>query len=155
MTKTARPGIAYILVSLFFSMSLMGQEPEADSSVQREDGLRIFIDCARCDMNYIRDEIPYVNYVREVKEAQLYVLETREITGSGGRKYTYAFIGQQEFSGINDTLVYSSRPDDSRDYQRIWRTQMLKMGLMPYVAKTPLFSEVLINPTDRVEAPGS
>ncbi len=151
MTKTARPGIAYILVSLFFSMSLMGQGPEADSSVQREDGLRIFIDCARCDMNYIRDEIPYVNYVREVKEAQLYVLETREITGSGGRKYTYAFIGQQEFSGINDTLVYSSRPDDSRDYQRIWRTQMLKMGLMPYVAKTPLYSEVLINPTDRVE----
>ncbi len=151
MTKTARTGIASILVCLFFSLSLTGQELEADSSVQREDGLRIFIDCARCDMNFIRDEIPYVNYVREVKEAQLYILETREITGSGGRKYTYAFIGQQEFSGINDTLVYSSRPDDSRDYQRIWRTQMLKMGLMPYVAKTPLYSEVLINPTDRVE----
>ena len=28
---------------------------------------------------------------------------------------------------------------------------MLKMGLMPYVAKTPLFSEVLIDPTERVE----
>jgi len=138
-------------VSLFFALSLPGQEPEADSSAQREDGLRIFIDCARCDMNYIRDEIPYVNYVREVKEAQLYILETREITGSGGRKYTYAFTGQGEFSGINDTLVYSSRPDDSRDYQRIWRTQMLKMGLMPYVAKTPLYSEVLIYPTERVE----
>jgi hypothetical protein len=60
-------------------------------------------------------------------------------------------VGQQEFGGINDTLYYSSRPDDTRDYQRIWRTQMIKMGLMPYVAKTPLYSEVLIDPTDRVE----
>jgi hypothetical protein len=60
-------------------------------------------------------------------------------------------VGQQDFTGLNDTLTYASRPDDSRDYQRIWRTQMLKMGLMPYVAKTPLYSEVLINPTERVE----
>ena len=121
----------------FISFSLPGQEVETDSSVQREDGLRIFIDCERCDMNYIRDKVPYVNYVRDVKEAQLYILETRETTGSGGRKYTYTFVGQQEFAGQNDTLGYSSRPDDSRDYQRIWRTQMLKMGLMPYVANRP------------------
>jgi len=143
--------VAKIFILLFLSNSVSGQDVDPDSSVQREDGLRIFIDCARCDMNFIRDEIPYVNYVRDVKEAQLYVLETREQTGSGGNRYTYAFVGQQDFSGLNDTLVYSSRPDDSRDYQRIWRTQMLKMGLMPYVAKTPLYSEVLINPTDRVE----
>jgi hypothetical protein len=127
------------------------QSPGPDSLVQREDGLRIFIDCARCDMNYIREEIPYVNYVRDVKQAQLYVLETRETTGSGGYKYTYEFAGQQDFAGMNDTLTYASSPDDSRDYTRIWRTQMLKMGLMPYVAKTPLYSEVLISPTERVE----
>jgi len=128
------------------------QDPQSDSSIQRQDGLRIFIDCSRCDMNFIREEIPYVNYVRDVKEAQLYILETRQQTGSGGNRYTYSFVGQQEFEGINDTLHYSSRPDDTRDYQRIWRTQMLKMGMMPYVAKTPLFSEVLIDPTERVEA---
>ena len=127
------------------------QDPESNTSIQRENALRIFIDCSRCDMNYIREEIPYVNYVRDVKEAQLYILETREQTGSGGNKYTFVFLGQEEFEGLSDTLFYSSRPDDSRDYQRIWRTQMLKMGLMPFVAKTPLYSEVLIDPTERVE----
>lgn len=151
MKHTTISRIALIFFSMFLSFSLLGQDVDADSTIQREDAVRIFIDCAHCDMNYIRDEVPYVNYVRDVKEAQVYILETREITGSGGRKYTYAFVGQQEFSGMNDTLVYSCRPDDSRDYQRIWRTQMLKMGLMPYVAKTPLYSEVLINPTERVE----
>ena len=157
MPRTSIFRFASIFFSLFFTISLLGQEPEtaqepeADTSVQRVNGLRIFIDCARCDMNYIREEVPYVNYVRDVKEAQLYILETRERTGSGGNKYTYSFMGQKEFAGINDTLSYSSRPDDTRDYQRIWRTQMLKMGMMPYVAKTPLYSEVIINPTDAVE----
>ena len=61
-------------------------------------------------------------------------------------------MGQEEFLGKNDTLIYSSRPDDTRDYVRIWRTQMLKMGLMPYVASSPLFKEVVINPTESVEA---
>lgn len=124
---------------------------QTDTLGQREDAVRIFIDCEHCDMNYIRDEIPYVNYVRDVKEAQVYILETSEQTGSGGRKYTFSFLGEQDFAGISDTLVYNSRPDDSRDLRRIWRTQMLKMGLMPYVARTPLYTEVLISASERVE----
>lgn len=121
-----------------------------DSSVHREDAVRVFIDCDRCDINYIRQEIPYVNYVRDVRESQVYILETSQTTGSGGRKYTFAFVGQGEFSNLSDTLIYSSRPDDSRDITRIWRTQMLKMGLMPYVARTSLFDEVIISPSKEV-----
>lgn len=157
MDKTALSRFAPSLLIAFFSISMMAQEPvntretEADTSVQREHALRIFIDCARCDMNYIREEIPYVNYVRDVKEAQLYIMETRDMTGSGGNLYTYVFHGQEEFEGLQDTLYYASRPDDTRDYRRIWRTQMLKMGLMPYVAKTPLYSEVIIDPSERME----
>jgi len=154
-----------ILMGLSLLFQVRGQVPDStqaarDSTqtardftqtVRREDAIRIFIDCERCDMNYIREEIPYVNYVRDVKEAQVYILETSEATGSGGRKYTYAFVGQEDFLGRNDTLRYSSAPDETRDYIRIWRTQMLKMGLMPYVASSPLFMEVIIDPTERVE----
>ncbi len=129
-----------------------GSSPPGDSLVQREDAVRVFIDCDRCDINYIRQEIPYVNYVRDVKEAQVYILETSQTTGSGGRKYTFFFIGQEEFEGRTDTLVYASRPDDSRDITRIWRTQMMKMGLMPFVARTPLYDEVIITPSVEVMA---
>ncbi len=138
------------LAGLILSSQIAAQE-SADSTVQRQNAIKIFIDCAHCDMNYIRDEIPYVNYVRDVKEAQVYILETSENTGSGGRKYTFAFVGQKEYEGKNDTLVYSSRPDDPRDIRRIWRTQMIKMGLMPYVAKTSLYNEVLIGSSEAVE----
>lgn len=127
-----------------------GQEVQSDSTGSRENAVRVFIDCSHCDMDYIREQIPYVNYVRDVKEAQVYIRETREQTGSGGRKYTYTFVGQDEFEGKSDTLTYSSRPDDPRDISRIWRTQMMKMGLMSYVATTPLFNEVIIQPTGSI-----
>ncbi len=140
-----------IFLCLLGFFQVHGQDPDTAASPQRENAVRIFIDCERCDMNYIREEIPYVNYVRDVKEAQVYILETSETTGSGGRKYTYAFVGQEDFLGRNDTISYSSRPDDTRDYIRIWRTQMLKMGLMPYVATSPLYQEVIIDPTVNVE----
>ncbi len=101
-------------------------------------------------MNFIREEIPYINYVRDVREAQVYICESSETAGNGGRKYTYVFVGQMEFEGKNDTLVYSSRPDDTRDLRRVWRTQMLKMGLMSYVARTPLYKDVIIAPSEQV-----
>jgi hypothetical protein len=144
----------FMVLPLILGSWLFGQEgtPEeaGEENLDREYAVRVFIDCDRCDINYIRQEIPYVNYVRDVKEAQVYVLETSEHTGSGGRKYTYIFLGQDEFEGMNDTLQYASRPDDSRDFIRTWRTQMLKMGLMRYVARTPLYDEVKIGATENL-----
>ena len=143
----------YLLIStaLLLSLKVSAQETPLDTSISRKDAVAVFIDCDRCDMNYIREEIPYINYVRDVKEAQIYIRETRETAGSGGYRYTYIFLGQEEMAGKNDTLVYTSRPDDTRDLQRVWRTQMMKMGLMPYVARTPLYKEVIIDPTESVE----
>lgn len=145
-----RFGIVVALIAL--AMNTHGQAQEADSTLHRENAVRVFIDCFHCDMNFIRDEIPYINYVRDVKEAQVYIRESSETAGSGGRKYTYIFIGQKEFEGKNDTLIYASRPDATRDQRRVWRTQMLEMGLMSYVARTPLYKEVIIESSERVES---
>jgi hypothetical protein len=139
------------LILLSPENKIIAQQEPPDTSLQRENAIRLFIDCEYCDMNYIRNEIPYVNYVRDVREAEVYLLETMEITGSGGRKYTYTFVGQEEFQGINDTLVYSSRPDDPRDLTRMGRTQIIKMGLMPYVARSPLFNEVEIVASEGIQ----
>ena len=138
-----------LLLICFIIENTKAQEINTDTDSLRKNAVRLFIDCQRCDIDYIRREIPYVNYVRDVKEAQVYVLETRQSTGSGGDKYTFNFLGQKEFEGLNDTLVYSSRPDDPWDHTREGRTQMLRMGLMRYVAKTPIFEEVQIRHTGR------
>lgn len=96
-------------------------------------------------MNYTRQEIPYINYVRDVKEAQIYILVTDQNTASGGEMFTYTTHGQDEFSGMDDTLTYTTNPDQTSTEIREKRTDMLKMGLMRYVAKTPLFNEIKIS----------
>ena len=131
----------------FITENTKAQESNTEPDTLRKNAVRLFIDCQNCDMDYIRREIPYVNYVRDVKEAQVYVLETRQSTGSGGSKYTFTFLGQEEFEGMNDTLVYASMPDDTRDHTREGRCQMVRMGLMRYVARTPIFEEVQIRHT--------
>lgn len=138
-----------LLVCLVFSSNAQEQKEPTDSL--RKNAVKIFIDCEYCDMNHIRREIPYVNYVRDVKEAQLYIRETRQNTGSGGREYSYFFTGQEKFEGLNDTLTYASRPDDTRDFTRDGRTNMMKMGLMRYVARTPIYKEVSIRHTGRIK----
>jgi hypothetical protein len=45
---------------------------------------------------------------------------------------------------MSDTLVYTSNPDETSTQRREKRTNMLEMGLMRYVAKTPLFNEIEI-----------
>jgi len=150
MKKTLVSGLMVLLSVLAYSQP---QQVEAPPDSLRADAARVFIDCRSCDMNYTRQEIPYVNYVRDVKEAQVYVLVTNQNAGSGGMQYTYTFEGMGEFKGMGDTLVYTSNPDETTSIVREKRTKLLKMGLMRYVARTPLFNEVNITNSPTRSAP--
>ena len=125
---------------------LKAQDSGIDQDTTRRNAVRLFIDCqGGCDMNYIREKIPYVNYVRDVHEAQLYLLITRQSTGGGGREYTLYYSGLQEFTGMNDTLKYFSSADDTQDAVRMGLTGTLALGLIRYVAKTPFRNRLLIS----------
>ena len=142
-----------IILSMDFLMaSGITDTPEgADSTSIRNGAINVFFE-GRLDMNYTREQIPYVNYVREVREADIYILETRQDVGGGGSQYTYSFQGLGEFEGMNDTLVYTSNPDLTSSTIREKRTNLLKMGLMRYVAKTPYSNVVEIKPVKNFEA---
>ena len=140
------------LLFLFIILSFQSfSQNETESDSLRKDAVKLFVDCRYCDMNHIRREIPYVNYVRDVKEAELYLRVSSESTGSGGRQYSFIFVGQKKFEGLNDTLIYATRPDDTRQHRREGQTNMMKMGLMRYVARTPIFKEVDINHSGRIK----
>ncbi len=143
MNRTYLIILALILLSGSFEVPVYGQQSREKNS-DRTSAVHLFMDCEDCDMNHIRREIPYVNYVRDVKEADVYVLETSQSTGSGGREYTFTFVGQRAYEGMNDTLVYHSMPDETYDQTRDGITKIISMGLMKYVARTPYFREVEI-----------
>jgi len=121
-------------------MSLNAFEIFNDSN---DDELRInapkvFIDCRGCDRDFFRENITYVNYVRDRKDADIHVLITEQSTGSGGREYTFAFIGLKDFSGQEYTLVYASSPTDTRDEIRREQLEVLKRGIFPFIVETPV-----------------
>ncbi|NMC39244.1 MAG: hypothetical protein GYA41_13060 [Bacteroidales bacterium] len=133
------------------SLALGPDSTRIKNNKSREGAVRVFLDCRNCDMNYTREHIPYVNYVRDVLEAQVYVNVTDQRTGSGGYQYTYTFQGQKEYAGMNDTIIFTTTPDQTGPIIREKRTNMLKVGLMRYVAKTPLIDEIKIGHNPELE----
>lgn len=126
-------------IIILFAIASLGirsfaQESSGSADTLRKDALNVFMEST----DFIRKEIPYVNYVRDIKDAGVYIISTSQNTGSGGREYTYFFAGQNQFTGMADTLSFTSTPDETEETTRIKQVNTLKMGLMRYVAKTPL-----------------
>ncbi len=144
--------LIFLLFSSFFSGPLKGQDAGSEIDLKKNKALKVFLDCNTCDMNFTREEIPYVNYVREIKEAEVFVLVSSQVAGSGGTQYTYTFKGQDKYLGMNDTLVFTSNPDETSMIVREKRTNLLKLGLMRYVAKTPMASEITIGHNPELKA---
>ncbi|MCH8318033.1 MAG: hypothetical protein IIA88_05995, partial [Bacteroidetes bacterium] len=63
----------------------------------------------------------------------------------GGREFTVLFIGLKEFSGMNDTLVFVTSPVETADEIRSKGAHILKLGLIRYLAQTPLGQQVTID----------
>jgi hypothetical protein len=99
---------------------------------------RVFLDCGECDFSYVRREITFVNWVRDPRDADVHVLVTDQHTASGGREYELEFIGQGNYAGRRDTLVFVAMPDRTEDEERQGRVRSLKLGLVPYAADTPM-----------------
>lgn len=124
--------IAAVFCFLFSFLFVISQNPS------RTDALKIFIDCPQCDLDHIRKEITFVNYVRDAKEADVLIMTTSQNTGSNGTLTTVFFHGQKNFAHIKDTLTFSNMPDDTEEIFRQKMNKCLKMGLITFVSKTPM-----------------
>lgn len=112
--------------------------------------LNIFIDCIVCDMNYFKENITIVNYVRDPSLSDLQILVTSINTGSGGEQYNLVFIGRNKFISMNDTVVFSIPPDYTNDEIRTIMLDKIKLGLVPFLLKTA-YAENLILTIDDTE----
>ncbi len=118
----------------FLCLLAFSQSAPTRSDTLRQGALNVFMEAN----DYIRKEINYVNYVRDIKDAGVYIISTSQSTGSGGREFTFFLVGQNENEGMRDTISFVTTFDETEDERRIKMVRTLKMGLMRYVAKTPL-----------------
>jgi hypothetical protein len=149
MMKSRPALVSFILLAL--TLMSYGQIDADYAEEMKETALKVYMDCDLCDIEYIKTEIAFVNYVRDRREAQLHILITTQSTGSGGQEYTLAYLGQLEYAGQDDVLRYYSGKTDTEDETRQGLVQTLKIGLMRYVAKTPISRRISITLMDQVK----
>lgn len=132
-------------IFLCITVSVLGFTNMVTGTPSRDEAPRVFLDGRHIDTNYIRSNITFVNYVRDREEADIHVLFTTQSTASGGIEYTLTFMGRNTWIDQNNTLTYCSLPTDTRDERRSGLTQILKLGLAPYIASTPLAQSLSLN----------
>jgi hypothetical protein len=98
--------------------------------------LKLFIDCWECDSEFLRQNLRFVDYVRDRVGADLHVLVTSQSTGSGGTSWTLRLIGLGRFQGLDRTSVFSTASNATSDERRREFTRMLRLALAGYAAST-------------------
>ena len=132
-----------VLALLALPRAAFAQTPPAQPVT---GAIRVFLDCNfACDENYTRQEITFVDYVRDRTEADVHILITTQGTGGGGTEYTVRFIGLRRFDGVEQTLKDVTPTTFTSDERRRALTEVLKRGLVRYVSESPLASRLRIS----------
>ncbi|WP_242917046.1 hypothetical protein [Pontibacter liquoris] len=133
----------------FFSLILVWlciSTTQAQTPAAKPENLRVFVDCqAYCDLDYVKREITFVDYVNDRFQANVYLLITSQATGSGGREYKLQFEGQQHFAGMAETKSYIRQATATDDEDRKQAIEIIKLGLLPYILKTEKAKEMVIS----------
>lgn len=104
----------------------------------------IFLDCTFCDEAFIRQELTYIDYVRDREVAHIHVLATRQSTGVGGEAITFDLIGRGPFLGMNYSASYTTDPGATDAETRDGALRTLQATLVPYLLQTPLAPRLTI-----------
>ena len=117
--------------------------------------LSVFLDCQRgsCDRDFIKRELPFIDFVRDRKDSQVHVLITRQRT-AGGRQHELMFYGSGKFEANDYQLRSASLNTDTQDQIRRNVLAKLKLGLTPYLLQTDLADSVSVSFAD-IEEPNA
>jgi hypothetical protein len=140
--------LTVLLLLTLFSLAVFAEEdPAAKKKPRRKDALNVYIEAS----GYLKEEVPYINYVRDIQDADIAVLSTYQTTGSGGGEYTFFVQGRNKFAGVMDTVMFYTYPDET-DLQIMQKgANIFKMGLMRYIIETPLADFIDIEFTEPIE----
>ena len=114
---------------LFILLLTIISSAQTNNQLIRDGSLNIFIDCKYCDLNYYKEQLAIVNFVRDRKDAE----------------YTLFFIGQNKFENMNDTIKFSINQTDTEEIERDKITNGLKIGLIRYLSRTAAIEKVKIS----------
>lgn len=130
----------YILLLISFFHSLAQDK----KNVQ----IKLFVECS-CERGYIRQEIKFVNHVRDQAQANVQLFIYDIANGSGGRTYKLEFEGKEEYQDITEKIDYETNVNMTSDEVRQGLVKSIKTGLLPYLIKSDLANDIQYTITNK------
>lgn len=104
---------------------------------------KVFIDCRTgCDESYFRQEMDYVDHVRDIRLADIHILVTSFGAGSGGETFSFQFNGRKQYEGTNLELDFSTVPNTTRDDERAGMLKTMNTGMITYLLDSDLMKDI-------------
>jgi hypothetical protein len=110
------------------------QTPATPATTAVADRVRVYLDCFDCFPEYLRDQIDWVDFVRDPQDAAVHLLSSSRETGGGGREIVLRFVGRGRFDGHNHDLRAITLPGDTENTRRAAVLRTVIAGLLDYVA---------------------
>lgn len=113
---------------------------------QNLEKINLYLDCSYlCDKDFLKREMPFVNFMRDPSDSHVQVIVKSENSASGRKRLSFRFIGLNEFQGKEDYYFTSIAPDISKEEKRVEILDLLKKGLFPYILKSEEASNFVLS----------
>lgn len=124
------------LIPLFSTATLPAPAHAIAQEAESVERPNVFFDCSgpRCNFDYYRTEIDWVNWVRVPDAADVHVIITSLGTGSGGREFRFDYIGHGPYEGYESAVRYQSFPTDTGREQLDGVAHALGVGLASFAS---------------------
>jgi len=150
MMKKITYNLLYVIL-LFMSTASYAQENDEGKEEMNENAIKLFLDCQYCDLEFYRQNLTFVNHVRDRNVSDVHLLFTSQTTGSGGTEYSLTFYGQKDFEGVDDSLTFVTTPLNTSDEIRQGIINRIKLGLIRSVSHSDFSNKILIEFTEEKE----
>lgn len=130
-----------LLTRKYFTFYLITFSFLSFSQEEKKEELKLFVDCS-CEKSYIRQEITFVNHVRDQAQANVQLFIYDIANGSGGRTYKLEYKGLSDYVNISETVDYDTNVNMTADEVRKGLVKAIKKGLLSYLIVSDLADNI-------------
>ena len=133
------------LFCIFLLTGIISNPARSQETDKNNKIIGFYLDCFHCDFTFVRQNLPFVSFVRDPQLADVHILVTDSNTGGGGEKFFLNFIGRNDFKGMDYEYNVTTSQSDTEDDVRKALLKMLQVGILQYYSKTDFISRVNID----------
>ncbi len=149
--------VSILLIFLGFSKMWAADEPKKDDRIKsrstlsydkRESKIKVYIEGVRLDMDFMRRNMRFVDFVNDPAVADVHIIITNRISGSGGMVYSLIY-NTETFENFSEfTITCTTLSSDTFEEKRKKIKDAISLGLMPFVNQTTASNQLVFHYKD-------